>query len=192
VSEPLRVRVTFRKSVSDGNYGSELAEASLEYDVDPNEEQTDYAEALLMDARMRVHAELGRSPSEAVRRAVKAQQRPAPVLPPEPDAVFGMIVGLAGLGPASAAEEEDQEAATVSPYSARADCIVTYESHWNADAVNPRSGASGLGQFLLSTWRTTPYADRSRFDPWASHAAVCWMLSVGRAREFEVVTRGLC
>jgi hypothetical protein len=87
------------------------------------------------------------------------------------------------------AEEEDVQ---VSPYSARADCIVSYESHWNAYAVNPRSGASGLGQFLRSTWMTTPYAGHSVFDAYANHAAVCWMLSVGRAREFDVVRLGWC
>jgi uncharacterized membrane protein (DUF485 family) len=96
---------------------------------------------------------------------------------------------LIWLAAPARAEEED---AQVSPYSARADCIVTYESHWNANAVNARSGASGLGQFLRSTWMTTPYASRSVFDAYANHAAVCWMLSVGRAREFEVVSRGLC
>lgn len=89
----------------------------------------------------------------------------------------------------SAARADAQE---VSPYSARADCIVAHESHWDPNAVNPRSGASGLGQFLASTWASTPYAARSRFDPWANHAAVCWMLAVGRAREFAVVTAGYC
>lgn len=89
------------------------------------------------------------------------------------------------------AEEIDADV-PISPYSQRADCIVSYESHWDANAVNRRSGASGLGQFLMSTWQTTPYANRSRFDAWANHAAVCWMLSVGRAREFDVVRLGYC
>jgi hypothetical protein len=113
-------------------------------------------------------------------------------------AVFGVVVGL-GLGAAlgiHASTSDDVEAPPaapqVSPYSARADCIVRYESQWQSDAVNPRSGASGLGQFLASTWASTPYARYSRFDPYASHAAVVWMLSAGRAREFDVVTQGLC
>jgi hypothetical protein len=89
-------------------------------------------------------------------------------------------------------QEDGETAAPVSPYSARADCIVAHESHWNAAAVNPRSGASGLGQFLRSTWATTPYAARSVFDPYANHAAVCWMLAAGRAREFDVVRLGYC
>lgn len=106
-------------------------------------------------------------------------------------AAFGVLVGLvagAALG-IHASEDED-----LRPVVVRANCVVFYESRWNANAVNPRSGASGLGQFLPSTWRTTPQgkAGRSVFDPWANHAAVVWMLEVGRGREFQVITRGLC
>lgn len=68
-----------------------------------------------------------------------------------------------------------------------ADCIVTHESHWDPSAYNRRSGAAGLGQFILSTWRTTPYANYSRYDPYANHAAVVWMIRHGRAREFETL-----
>lgn len=108
--------------------------------------------------------------------------------------ILHAAVLLTVLGAARTARAEDAPADTVSPYSARADCIVGFESHWNPSAVNPRSNAAGLGQFLPGTWMTTPQgkAGMSRFDPWASHAAVCWMLAVGRAREFETVTRGLC
>jgi hypothetical protein len=72
------------------------------------------------------------------------------------------------------------------------DCIIRAESRGNPSAVNPRSGASGLGQFLPSTWRTTPQgkAGLSVFDPAANRAAVAWMLSVGRGGEFA--TLGLC
>lgn len=65
-----RVRVSFRKQVSDGNYGTEAAEASIELDVDETEDDT-ILEILLKQVRQRVHAELGRSPSSAVRRAVE-------------------------------------------------------------------------------------------------------------------------
>lgn len=109
-------------------------------------------------------------------------------------AAFGLVVGVVGAAAVGIHAQEEQEAAAtpVSPYSARADCIVAHESHWDASAVNPRSGAAGLGQFLRSTWATTPYAARSVFDPYANHAAVCWMLAVGRAREFDVVRLGYC
>ena len=78
--------------------------------------------------------------------------------------------------------------------SPRVECIIWHESRGVSSAVNRRSGASGLGQFLPSTWRSTPQgrAGMSVFDPVANRAAVAWMLSAGRAREFEVVTRGLC
>lgn len=81
----------------------------------------------------------------------------------------------------------------VTPALARlADCIIARESGGYAGAVNPRSGASGLGQFLPGTWRTTPQgkAGLSVFDPVANRQAVIWMLSVGRGREF--VTIGGC
>lgn len=82
-------------------------------------------------------------------------------------------------------------AATSNP---RVDCVIHYESRGNPMAVNPRSGAAGLGQFLPSTWRTTPQgqAGYSVFNATANREAVAWMLRVGRAREFEVITRGLC
>src|SRR4249919_2022838 len=38
----------------------------------------------------------------------------------------------------------------------RLDCVIQRESRWTASAVNPRSGAAGLAQFLMSTWRSTP------------------------------------
>jgi hypothetical protein len=78
--------------------------------------------------------------------------------------------------------------------SSRAACIVRFESRGNPNAVNRSSGASGLGQFLPSTWRTTPQgrAGLSVFDPAANLAAIEWMLSVGRAREWVAVTSGGC
>jgi hypothetical protein len=70
--------------------------------------------------------------------------------------------------------------------TALAECIISRESHGNPWAVNPRSGASGLGQFLPSTWLTTPQgrAGLSVFDPVANRAAVNYMLAAGRGREF--------
>jgi len=78
--------------------------------------------------------------------------------------------------------------------SARAACIIRHESGGNPGAVNPRSGAAGLGQFLRSTWATTPQgkAGLSVFDPAANRAAVEYMLNAGRAREFVAVTAYGC
>jgi hypothetical protein len=51
-------------------------------------------------------------------------------------------------------------------------------------AKNPRSSASGLFQFLVSTWATTPYAGFSIWDPYANALAAGWMHDVGRGGEW--------
>jgi hypothetical protein len=70
--EPL-VRVVFRKAVSDGNYGNEAAEVTLEEEVTSARR----VEEMLVEARRLVHAELAKSPNYAVRHAV------TPPPPPE-------------------------------------------------------------------------------------------------------------
>jgi uncharacterized protein YraI len=62
--------------------------------------------------------------------------------------------------------------------------VARCESNLNPNAINPRSNASGLFQFLPGTWRTTPYASYSIFDPWANANAAGWMWSVGRRGEW--------
>lgn len=54
-------------------------------------------------------------------------------------------------------------------------------------AKNPRSTASGLFQFLTSTWASTPYASYSIWDPYANALAAAWMHSaaVGRGGEWS-------
>jgi hypothetical protein len=126
---------------------------------------------------------------------------------------FGVIVGVVGgaaLGlhaaneggggdVAEAATETLEEVASVAPAPAApsrldrlVECVIWRESRGNPNAVNPRSGASGLGQFLRGTWLSTPQgrAGYSVFDPSANRAAVRWMIEVGRGREF--VTIGGC
>jgi hypothetical protein len=75
------------------------------------------------------------------------------------------------------------------PVDGRVACIIRYESRGDARAVNPRSRAAGLGQFLPSTWMTTPQgrAGLSVFDPSANRAAIAYMLGAGRALEFDAV-----
>jgi hypothetical protein len=69
------VRASFRKAASDGNYGTEAAECTLEVDVetpgDGGDLAADVAAGLLAMCRRRVHDELRSSPSGAVRRALE-------------------------------------------------------------------------------------------------------------------------
>jgi hypothetical protein len=51
-------------------------------------------------------------------------------------------------------------------------------------AKNPNSTASGLFQFLTSTWASTPYGHLSIWDPYANALAAGWMHRVGRGGEW--------
>jgi hypothetical protein len=57
--------------------------------------------------------------------------------------------------------------------------IIDCESNGDPDAVNPYSGASGLFQFLPSTWATTSakagYEGASPLDPEANIASAAWL-----------------
>lgn len=67
--------------------------------------------------------------------------------------------------------------------------IINCESNGDPDAVNPYSGASGLFQFLPSTWATTApnagYAGYSPFDPEANTASAAWL-----ANRYQELGRG--
>ncbi|MBO0682601.1 MAG: transglycosylase SLT domain-containing protein [Candidatus Dormibacteraeota bacterium] len=54
--------------------------------------------------------------------------------------------------------------------------VAKCESGYNPNAVNPSSGASGLFQFLPSSWASTPQgkAGQSVFDPAANAAGAAW------------------
>ena len=51
------------------------------------------------------------------------------------------------------------------------------ESRYHPNSVNTDSGASGLFQFLPSTWSGTPYASQSPFDQRANAFAAAWLYS---------------
>lgn len=57
------------------------------------------------------------------------------------------------------------------------------ESGFSPFARN-RSGASGLFQFLPSTWNTTPFSGFSIWSPYASALAAGWMNAHGRGSEW--------
>jgi len=58
------------------------------------------------------------------------------------------------------------------------------ESNMHRYSVNASSGASGLFQFLASTWRSTPFGGYSVFDPYANALAAGWMHAHGRGGEW--------
>jgi soluble lytic murein transglycosylase-like protein len=53
--------------------------------------------------------------------------------------------------------------------------VARCESNYNPYAVNRSSGASGLFQFLPSTWAGTPEHNQSVFDPTANANAAAWL-----------------
>lgn len=53
--------------------------------------------------------------------------------------------------------------------------VAKCESNYNPYAVNKSSGASGLFQFLPSTWAASPYHASSPFDPVANAKAAAWL-----------------
>lgn len=57
------------------------------------------------------------------------------------------------------------------------------ESRWDRFAANP-SGATGLFQFLPSTWATTPYGGRSIYSVKWQSLAGAWMQINGRSGEW--------
>ena len=78
--------VTFRKQVSDGNYGTEAAEVSIMLN-DPDEDGVTQEQiaALLEIARRLVHDELKKSPAWRVRDAVTPSELPAETTAAAPD-----------------------------------------------------------------------------------------------------------
>jgi hypothetical protein len=53
--------------------------------------------------------------------------------------------------------------------------IAWCESRYHPNSVNSDSQASGLFQFLPSTWGGTPWAKQSPFDPVANAQAAAWL-----------------
>lgn len=88
-----QVRVTYRRYVSDSNYGTEGAEVSLEWYLDGQDgkEDSELADEMLAQAHDLVHARLRRSLNSQVRRAVTKQP-------------------TASLGTAATVPSEDEEA----------------------------------------------------------------------------------
>lgn len=117
-------------------------------------------------------------------------------------AILAVVLMTMSHATAAAAESDDPVDSVVTDApddqpaveDPRVECIIEVESRGDPNATNPRSGAAGLGQFLRGTWLTTPQgqAGYSVYNAAANRAAVAWMLSVGRAREFVAVSGGWC
>lgn len=78
------------------------------------------------------------------------------------------------------------------------DCILFRESSYRTDATNGSSTASGMGQFLLGTWkwmRGLMHDDPNpalRFDAEESIETLAWAVSKGYANHWEVVLNNSC
>ncbi len=62
--------------------------------------------------------------------------------------------------------------------------VARCESVLDPCAVNKSGPYYGLFQFLKSTWKTTPYGDKSIWDPEAQALAAAWMWKQGRKKEW--------
>jgi hypothetical protein len=62
--------------------------------------------------------------------------------------------------------------------------VARCESSLNPCAVNRSGPYYGLFQYLKSTWNSTPYGDRSIWDPEAQALATGWMWEQGRKDEW--------
>jgi hypothetical protein len=62
--------------------------------------------------------------------------------------------------------------------------VARCESDLDPCAVNRSGPYYGVYQFLKSTWKTTPYKNRSIWDPEAQALAAAWMWKQGRKDEW--------
>jgi len=76
--------------------------------------------------------------------------------------------GTPSSSPPSNGSVTSEIQAVFGPYAGAALAVARCESGYNPSAYNASSGASGVFQFLYSTWLTTNYAGYSRFNAWAN------------------------
>ncbi len=104
---------------------------------------------------------------EAQQQALAAAQAQAAAIaarsnhpPPPPDIAKDITDAFSPLGPAAVQWAMN---------------VAWCESRYHPNSVNTDSGASGLFQFLPSTWSGTPYASYSPFDPRINALAAAWL-----------------
>jgi hypothetical protein len=102
--------------------------------------------------------------------ASPAPVKKAPAVPARPAPAKPAPVHAAPSVPAGSVQAEI--VAVFGRYANAALAVARCESGYNPSAKNPNSTASGVFQFLTSTWATTSYAGYSPFNAWANiHAA---------------------
>jgi hypothetical protein len=135
-------------------------------------------------SRAQAKVKLGKSNTqiarEAAREAKLASKRKTGYTDPMP--VYGEI-------PSDAAYRKWLKAAA-SKYGVSNQTYQLYRVMMGESGGNPyahnASGASGLFQFIPSTWRSTPYGGCSIWDAKSQCYAAAWMFSQGRQREWVV------
>lgn len=108
-----------------------------------------------------------------VQRAVSSQIRltPKPIAGPTPPQKATPAPPVMGTTPSTQAII-NEILSVFGPYGNQAVNVARCESGFNPNALNPSSHASGIFQFLWSTWKTTSYASDSPFNASANiHAA---------------------
>jgi hypothetical protein len=137
--------------------------------VQQNRDQRTQAAQMAQVARWSTELKQGLAEYEAKQQALAAAQAQAAEIarrsnhpPPPPEIAQDITDAFGPLGPAAV-----QWAINV------AWC----ESRYHPNSVNSDSGASGLFQFLPSTWSGTPYAGYSPFDPKYNSLAAAWLYS---------------
>lgn len=106
------------------------------------------------------------NPAWVPSQSTRVVRRAAPPAPKPPVVV--------GDGSAPSGSVRADIVAAFGPYAAQATRVAMCESSLNPSAHNP-SGASGLFQFLPSTWAETPWRSYSPYNAWAAANAAHWL-----------------
>jgi len=112
-----------------------------------------------------------------LQRAAVASERALEAAPPSPAAVPATLTQPAAVpDQATILAIIDSAFTPLGPQGVTwAERIARCESSYSPTAVNSSSEASGLFQFLPSTWAGTPYSSQSVFDPQANAKAAAWL-----------------
>jgi Transglycosylase SLT domain len=133
------------------NVGSSSTASNVDADGDHDGDTSDGAPAIHNSAPV-VHASapVVHASAPVMHASAPAVAYSAPAAPSSSGSVQGLIQSAFGA------------------YAGQALRVAACESGYNPNAVNASSGATGVFQFLYSTWLGTPYAKYSRTNAWAN------------------------